>query len=142
MRQVWRLPRRSHSRFLPLIANCLPIFDTICSRVCNFVSSCVNSVSSLLRFIVRHGVYIQLMNSFVGRNIYFCAERFSASVDSLCSTSRRDSIYRFFRSSLSESDITRALQVLELIFVRDDSSQLVNFSKCEVNDMLSCLLLD
>ncbi len=88
-RQDWRLPRRNHSRFLPLIANCLTIFDTICLRACNFVSSCVNSNSFLLRFIVRQGVYIQRMNSLIGRNIYFCAERFSASVDSLCSTSRR-----------------------------------------------------
>lgn len=139
-RQIWRLPRCSHSRFLPLIANCLPIFDTICLRACNFVSSCANSDSFLLRFIVRHGVHIQRMKSFIGRNIYFCAERFSASVDSLCSTSRRDVIYRSFRSRLLESDIIRALQSLELIFVRDDCLQLDYFSKCEVNDILSSLL--
>ena len=139
-RQVWRLPRCSHSRFLPLIANCLPIFDTICLRACNFVSSCANSDSFLLSFIVRHGVHIQRMKSFIGRNIYFCAERFSVSVDSLCSTSRRDVINRFFRSRLLEPDITRALQSLELIFVRDDGLQLDYFSKSEVNDFLRCLL--
>jgi hypothetical protein len=89
-RQVWRLPRCSHSRFLPLIANCLPIFDTICLRACNFISSCANSDFFLLSFIVRHGVHIKRMKLFFGRNIYYCAERFSVSVDSLCSISRRD----------------------------------------------------
>jgi hypothetical protein len=140
MRQVWRLPRYSHSRFLPLIANCLPIFDTICLRVCNFISSCANSDSFLLSFVVRHGVHIQRMNSFLGRNIYYCADRFSVSVDSLCSISRRDVIYRSFRFRLLESDIAQTLQSLELIFVRDDCLRLDFFSKGEVNDILYNLL--
>ena len=132
----------SCKRIFLLAFHCLPIFDTICLRACNFVSSCANSDSFLLRFIVRHGVHIQRMKSFIGRNIYFCAERFSASVDSLCSTSRRDVIYRSFCSRLLESDIIRALQSLELIFVRDDCLQLDYFSKCEVNDILSSLLIN
>jgi hypothetical protein len=90
MRQVWRLPRCSHSRFLPLIANCLPIFDTICLRACNFISSCANSDSFLLSFVVRHGVYIQRKNSFLGRNIYYCADRFSVAYQSTVYARYRD----------------------------------------------------
>jgi hypothetical protein len=80
------------------------------------------------------------MKSFFGRNIYYCAERFSVSVDSLCPISRRDVIYRSFRSRLLESDIIQAPQSLKLIFVRDDCLQLDYFSKGEVNDILSNLL--
>jgi hypothetical protein len=56
------------------------------------------------------------------------------------SISRRDVIYRSFRSRLLESDIAQTLQSLELIFVRDDCLRLDFFSKGEVNDILYNLL--
>ena len=88
LRRVWRLPRNSHSRLLPLIANCMPLLDCICRRFLKFVYSCINSESSLVRFVARHGIFSSRMSSAIGRNIYICAERYRSTPDILMSASR------------------------------------------------------
>lgn len=51
---LMKLLRHTHCRFIPLIANYLPFFELICSRVLNFIKLCSNSDSELVRDIVRH----------------------------------------------------------------------------------------
>jgi len=39
LRRIWNLPSCTHSRLLPLICNCLPLFDAICRRSLYFIRS-------------------------------------------------------------------------------------------------------
>ena len=41
VRLVWNLPPSAHCFILPLICNCLPVFDEICRRSVNFTRACV-----------------------------------------------------------------------------------------------------
>jgi hypothetical protein len=53
---VWKLPYCTHVYLLPLIGQCLPVFDEICRRSLNFVRSCVNHKSDVVRFVACHGI--------------------------------------------------------------------------------------
>jgi hypothetical protein len=59
LRTVWKLPYCTHSYLLPLISQCLPVFDEICRRSINFVRSCVNHKSDVVRFfrLSRHKIF-------------------------------------------------------------------------------------
>jgi hypothetical protein len=39
LRRIWRLPGTSHSRLLPLIANCMPLLVCVCRRFVRFADS-------------------------------------------------------------------------------------------------------
>ena len=39
---VWDLPISAHCFILPLICNCLPVFDENCRRSVNFMRACVS----------------------------------------------------------------------------------------------------
>jgi hypothetical protein len=67
LRRIWRLPRTSHSRLLPLIANCMPLLDCVCRRFIRFADSCVNSESpSCLSSLVTGSVLLGCPPSLVG----------------------------------------------------------------------------
>jgi hypothetical protein len=55
LRRIWRLPHTSHSRPLPLTANCVLLLDCLCRRFLRFADSFVNSQSPLVSFVARHG---------------------------------------------------------------------------------------
>jgi len=52
LRRIWNLSSCTHSRLLPLICNCLPLFDEICRRSLHFICTCALHDSSLIRFVV------------------------------------------------------------------------------------------
>ena len=41
LRRVWGLPYNTHCYILPLLSQCLPLFDEICSRSLSFIKSCL-----------------------------------------------------------------------------------------------------
>jgi len=55
LRRIWSLPSCTHSRLLPLICNCLPLFDEICRRSLHFIRTCALHDSSLVRFVAQYG---------------------------------------------------------------------------------------
>jgi hypothetical protein len=86
LRRVRRLSRDSHRIMIPLIANCLPLFETICLRFLNFITSCANNDSHLLRFIMQHSVQVVCMFSPIGKNYYVfanCADQFRFTSEDL-----------------------------------------------------------
>ena len=50
LRRVWNLPYNCHSYLLPLLCQCLPVFDEICRRSCNFVGGCIRSSLGPVQF--------------------------------------------------------------------------------------------
>ena len=80
LRKVWYLPYRTHSNLLPLISNCLPLFDEICRRSLQFIRVCINHDSSLIRFVTHYGVFYARSLSILGENIDLCAKRYDFDV--------------------------------------------------------------
>jgi len=41
LRRIWGLPFNSHCKLLPLLSQCLPLFDDICIRSLNVIKACI-----------------------------------------------------------------------------------------------------
>ena len=76
LRVVWRLPYRTHGDLLPLISNCLPIYDELCKRFLNFSRSCLSSQSQLVSFVTSHSIFYAPY-SFQFQNLYSCCHRYN-----------------------------------------------------------------
>ena len=48
VRRVLNLPLQTHCYLLPLLCQCLPVYDEICGRTMNFVRSCLYHQSSVV----------------------------------------------------------------------------------------------
>jgi hypothetical protein len=119
LRHIWRLQRTSHSRLL-LIADCMPLLTCICRRFIWFADSCVNSESLLVSFVACHGINTAWMSSVIGRNIYFCAERYCSSPEDLLAASQNyNNFFQLVYPQTNLADIICVMCVLELIFVHD-----------------------
>jgi len=121
IRRVWNVPRDTRSALVTGLSASLPLFDIFCKRSMGFADSCLRSKSSLVSFVVRHGVFYSRMFSGVGRNVQFCCERYgiplSSFVDGYFSSKVIDKHY-----ADSVSADVRALNLLlyELLMARDN----------------------
>ena len=77
LRRIWHLPQHTLLPLIPIIGQCLPIFDEICRRSLNFVRSCIAHESSLIRFIAQYGVLYARSSSFLGQNVLFYMPRYN-----------------------------------------------------------------
>jgi hypothetical protein len=78
------------------------------------------------------------MFSPIGKSFYFCADWFRFTSEDLNWLTRSKVIVdRYCQAQLTEMDLICAKLVLELIFVRDGSFQILRWSECEVNAVLT-----
>ena len=75
MRRIWGVPLTTHSILLPLISQCLNVFDEICRRVFNFIFSCCYSKYKLIRDVAFHGLK-NAGYSLIGSNFSFVCRHF------------------------------------------------------------------
>jgi hypothetical protein len=47
--KLWNLPQSTHCYLLPLLCDCLPVFDEICRRSINFARTCISHKVPLIR---------------------------------------------------------------------------------------------
>ena len=122
LRRVWSLPYTFHGDFLPVIADCTGIFDELCRRHCNFVYSCCNSVSNIVRYIARHGIWCGQARSPIGRNAIFCAKYFGFNFDNSieCRTISTNVCKRREFLRLPQSEFTRANFIREMLLLREN----------------------
>lgn len=139
LRTVWRVPFRTHRYLLPLISNCLPLFDEICKRSLNFIRTCLQSESNLVRNVSRHGVFNSPGSSLLGSNIRFCARRFECTVWDIIHRPIQSVINNYIASSYENDMYHRAQLVVELLYVRDDQLKLDILSKDELEFCLNYL---
>ena len=82
-RRVWDLPCNTHNDLLPIVCNCLPVFDEICRRSILFIHKCMSHESDLIRFVLRHGILFARTRSVIGSNVLFCSERYGFGINDL-----------------------------------------------------------
>ena len=59
----------------------VPIFDKICRRAMNFISTCYQLGSELVSYVINRGLYFEHMNLLIGRNAVFCSLRYGISLN-------------------------------------------------------------
>ena len=120
-RKVWALPNDTSCDVLYLIANVLPVFDEICRRVLNFIRSCCNSESQLIKYVANFGVNCAKMYSPIGRNALFCSLRYNIGIQDVCSLLLTNEFFNLFQlSNLSADKIAKARSATELLLIRDN----------------------
>ncbi len=124
VRSVWNLPQTTHCYLLPLICDCLPVFDEICRRSINFARDCISHESSLIRQIASYGINQARSESPLGRNMLFCADRFSTPLNSLLFSSSK-SVSSYFNSTVADDQLRTSSFLNELIEIRDRPSSFV-----------------
>ena len=82
IRRVYHLPYTTQSVLIPgLWCDTLPLIDLFYIRIMNIVYRCLNSQSSLVNFVVRHGILAGQTDSVIGRNVINCSLRYNTTVD-------------------------------------------------------------
>ena len=100
-------------------------------------------MSMHITFVARHGMFTARMSSVMGRNIYFCAERYGSPPECLLLASREhDRFFHMVYPQMNSADIDCVLRVLELIFVRDGSMTLSCWTRSDVCYMIACLVTE
>lgn len=130
LRRIWSLPNTAHNRLLPLLSNCMPLYDQFCSRFLNFIRRCLSDDSSpLVRTVAWHGLFYCRSHSPIGFNFMHCMRRYCFN------------LYDFINAKLSVvqeldiSDVATANFLKELISLRDGRLTLSNECCFETNDL-------
>lgn len=139
LRRVWDLPSISHTYLLHMLSQCLPLFEEICRRSCNFIYTCITNKSRLVRCVAQYGLIYARYNSFLGSNALFCAQRFNCHVGDVVDGHVDRIINKYVRDLVIDSQLRTAYFVEELINIRDNVSTLSNsvvFTRAEISDVI------
>lgn len=110
-----------------------------CAR---FISSCLLSNNHLVRSISWHSVVHAKYNSFLGSNALVCCSKYGWSIDSfnLCLVQLSNSFFeQCYINSLTESQMSSKMSLLDILSVREGYSVLLDFSKLtdsQINDTI------
>lgn len=142
-RRVWGLPNNTHSDLLPIICNCLPVFDEICRRSILFIERCLSHESELIKFIMRHGILFARTRSMIGSNVIFCSKRFNFRISDLMDGMVNSAVFTsVWRNGVSDNIINTSMFLLEAIALRSGSFALGGnepFTKQEINAIIGHL---
>ena len=89
LKRVWTLPWRTHSNMLYSLCDKWRIEDEIYRRTLLFGLRCINSESSVVRYVSRFAINYGLMHSVLGRNILFGCQRYGLKVCDFLHTGQR-----------------------------------------------------
>ena len=118
VRRIWSIPYNTHSRFLPLLCNCLPIDDQFCQRFLNFIRRCLSDDSShLVRAIVLHSLMFARSQSPIGYNFLYCMRRYCFDFFDFCNCN----YFIIKPHSVKSADISIVDLLRELVHLRDGS---------------------
>jgi len=116
----------------------------MCKRSARFILSCIQSESSLVRSIVRFGIFAGRCNSVIGKNTQFLCSHFGWQLDDFVCGKINLGNFSFlssFYSNVSYNDTYDAQFLTELIGVRDSEYQVLfsdnsNLSPSELGSIL------
>jgi hypothetical protein len=120
VRKIWSLPYDSSRLNVSLISDSLPLFDEICRRTMNFVYTCLNSDSEMIRSVVLNGINGSRLSSPIGRNAVFCALRYNIPLRNIGATKFNSNVlFEQLKSDVSTDQLDLANVLREAILIRD-----------------------
>ena len=144
LKRVWSLPWRTHSNILYSLCNKWPIEEEIYRRSLLFGLRCINSESSVVRYVSRFGIKYGLMHSVLGRNILFGCQRYGIKVLDYLGMGqfvlRGGSFQKLYTNTIdSNNDVDfHVLNLLnECILLRDQQLSGSGLLCSELNDIIS-----
>jgi hypothetical protein len=115
LRAVWRLHPGTDNFLLPIVSDCLPLFDEICRRFLNFIRSCTLHSSIIIRFIASYVIIHGRGVSSCGQNSAFCTQRYRCSHTTVMRESTNHVINNFVRDSQTDGERRAAAFLRELL---------------------------
>jgi hypothetical protein len=103
IRRIWQLPYTTRAVLIPGLSDTLPLIDLFYKRMLNFVYRCLNSQSSLVNFVTRHGILFGQMDSLVGWNVLNCSLRYKTTID--CISNLAFSSYNIDKYAAATEDV-------------------------------------
>jgi len=61
VRRKRNIPSDTHCYILPLLCECLPVYDEVCRRSINFLRTCVSHRSKVVRCVANYGIFVWTM---------------------------------------------------------------------------------
>jgi hypothetical protein len=142
LRAVWRLPQSTHKYLLHSISHCLSVFDEICRRSFNFIKSCINHHSQLIRFISLRSVLYSRGSSLACQNVLFCTHRLRCYVQDILHGSVDYLINSYLRFNTDGEMRSHANVLLELLMMRDgmlELSESHHFAQTDIDCFITAL---
>jgi len=138
VRRVLNLPLQTHCYLLPLLCQCLPVYDEICGRTMNFLRSCLYHQSSVVKSVAWYSVLHGRYSSPIGRNLLLCLQRYKCTFnDFLSCHSFKNTICRFLFASCTDDQCTVCSMLSECLKLRDGLLKLpVCFSQSDIDDII------
>jgi len=72
VRAIYNLPYTSHCYLLPLICQCLPVFDELCRRSINFARSCISHEWQFISQIASYYIHFACCYSPIHQSVWIC----------------------------------------------------------------------
>ena len=142
LRRILLLPYNSHSYFLPILSETLPVYDEICKRSMKFIASSLVSSSQLVKSIASYCIMFGRNNSVLGTNALLCCDRYNWSLSELVSNPEQIKYFSFNCwnfNNLSDTQKITSGSLLELLTIRDGQLFLPRmFFTChQLNDIIN-----
>ena len=119
VRSIWNLPYTTHCYLLPLICQCLPVYDELCRRSMNFARSCVSLESKLISQIASYCIHFARRKSPMGPNILFCADRYQNNIDNILCGSANYFVHSQYNRFIADVQLRASSFLSELVSIRD-----------------------
>ena len=116
---------------LPLVTDTLSAFDETCKRCAQFIVSCVDRGSALVRSIVRYGLTVARYNHFIDSSALFCCGRYRWSLDHLLRNNINLSNFTFANANynlINDKMKQTALFMYDYVLEK----KFLNFAKTEI----------
>ena len=145
LRRIFYLPNNTHSFFLPILSDSIPIFDEICKRTARFISSCLFSPSRLVQSISWFSLVFGRFGSPLGTNALICCKRYNWLFDEfiLNLVNLGNNLFRdWYVNRVSDIEFNNAASLLEILFIRDGHfkfSHDFTLNKSEINDIIKAI---
>jgi len=136
---IWNLPYTTHCYLLPLICQCLPLFDELSRRSINFARSCVSHESQFISQIASYCIHFVRCNSPIGLNILLCADRFKTNIDGILHGSSNYIVHSYYNRSIADVQLRASSFMYELISIRDSRQSYfgnIAVTKAELTDII------
>jgi len=137
----------THNYLIPLLLNnALPFLDDVCKCSALFVFSCIQSDSSLVRSIAKHGIFECRCNSVIGENATFLCSHFGWQLVNFVNRKTdlsNSGFLSYFYNQVSDTEWCEAELFKDVPTTRDDESEILFAcgSGLELSH-LDCLILN
>ena len=123
---------QTHSELLPFLSCQPPLSDAIAKRFVTYIQRCLVSNCETVRSVTRYGIWFGRMASPIGCSVQYCCSKYGFTADDIsCVLVKR--IVEDFIEKADSGVIDKARKLLELIFVRNGSFQVI--LPCFENDV-------